>query len=526
MGEVYRAKDTRLKRDVALKVLPARFSESPERIKRFQQEAESASALNHPNILAIFDIGTETGAPYIVSELLEGETLRSQLAGGPLSPRRAIGHALQIAQGLAAAHEKGIIHRDLKPENVFVTNDGHLKILDFGLAKLIQGDGASSIQSHLPTATHGTDPGTLLGTIGYMSPEQARGRPADARSDVFSLGAILYEILSGRRAFHGETSADTMTAILKEDPPDLSSIRTGIAPGLERIVRHCLEKHAEARFQSARDLAFDLEALSTDSGGTPTAASRPDHRSAAMFAMAGVAALGLAAAAFLAGRRSAAGLLPPARVPTLEPVSYGRGNVLNARFTPDGRSVVYSAAWLGRPPELFLTIPGSPESRALGLSGTDLLALSPTGELALLIKRKGHQGVVGGTGTLARMPLGGGAPREILEDVTAAGWSADGQDLVVVRNTGDTNRLEFPIGKLLYETPALLTCPKLSPDGDLVALMEQATPSFDASASRFTLIVVDRTGKRRALASFSSANLSSGVVWLSSGREILVPGST
>jgi len=260
MGEVWRARDTRLGREVAVKVLPASFSADPDRLRRFEQEAQAASALNHPNILTIHDVGTHNGSPYVVSELLEGETLRARLAGGTFTPRKALGHALQIAHGLAAAHEKGIVHRDLKPENIFVTKDGRVKILDFGLAKLTQAESGSRAATDLPTA--GTEPGVVLGTVGYMSPEQVRGKLADARSDIFSFGAILYEMLSGNRAFRGDTTADTMSAILLKEPPDLSATNRAVSPGLDRVVRHCLEKDPERRFHSAHDLAFDLEALS------------------------------------------------------------------------------------------------------------------------------------------------------------------------------------------------------------------------------------------------------------------------
>src|SRR5512132_3546015 len=275
MGEVYRARDPRLGRDVAVKVLPASFSADPDRLRRFEQEAKAAGVLNHPNITAVHDIGQHEGAPYVVQELLEGETLRSLLSGGKLSTRRAIDYSLQIVHGLAAAHEKGIVHRDLKPENIFVTHDGRVKILDFGLAKLTHTEERGQV-TNLPTATAGTEPGVVLGTLGYMSPEQVRGRPADARSDIFSFGAILYEMLSGRRAFHGDSAADTMSAILKEDPPDLSVTNQNIPPGLERIVRHCLEKNPEQRFQSAHDLAFDLDALSQTSA--PQTAAPPAIR--------------------------------------------------------------------------------------------------------------------------------------------------------------------------------------------------------------------------------------------------------
>src|SRR6266540_506617 len=268
MGEVYLARDTQLGRDVAVKVLPSTYSADQERLHRFEQKACAASALNHPNILVVHDIGAHDGTTYVVSELLEGETLRKRIGGTPLGQRRAVDYALQIANGLAAAHEKGIVHRDLKPDNIFITNDGRVKILDFGLAKLTQLDG-NQVQTDIPTRRVNTDPGVVMGTVGYMSPEQLKGLTVDQRSDIFSFGAILYEMLSGRRAFHGESAAETMSAILKEDPPELSDTNRSVSPALERLVNHCLEKNPEARFHSARDLAFALESLS---GSGPTSA--------------------------------------------------------------------------------------------------------------------------------------------------------------------------------------------------------------------------------------------------------------
>src|SRR6202162_483383 len=274
MGEVYRARDPRLGREVAIKVLPDSFSRDADRLRRFEQEARAAGVLNHPNITAVYDIGTHEGTTYVVSELLEGETLRGRLAGGPLPSRKAIDYALQVAHGLAAAHEKGIVHRDLKPENLFVTNDGRGKILEFALANLVRPEDPGA-QTGLPTATAGTEPGVVMGTIGYMSPEQIRGRPADVRSDIFSFGAIFYEMLAGQRAFSGASAADTMSAILAKDPPDLSATNQALSPGLDRIVRHCLEKNAEERFHSAHDVAFDLEALSGLSSPSAAALAAP-----------------------------------------------------------------------------------------------------------------------------------------------------------------------------------------------------------------------------------------------------------
>jgi serine/threonine protein kinase len=265
MGEVYRARDPRLNRDVAVKILPASFSSDRERLHRFEQEARAAASLNHPNILAVYDIGTQDGSPYIVSELLEGESLRERLRSGPLSLRKASDYALQIARGLAAAHDKGIVHRDLKPDNIFITRDGRVKLLDFGLAKLTQ---AAPTLGDSETRTIQSEVGTVLGTMGYMSPEQVRGKAADERSDLFAFGAVLYEMISGKRAFHGETAADTISAILHTEPPELTETNRNVPPALDRIVRHCLEKNPEERFHSAHDVAFDLETLTSISSST------------------------------------------------------------------------------------------------------------------------------------------------------------------------------------------------------------------------------------------------------------------
>src|SRR6266542_3582200 len=314
MGEVYRAKDPRLGREVAIKVLPASFSADPDRLRRFEQEARAAGILNHPNITAVHDIGSHDGSPYVVSELLEGETLRSRLASGALPVRKALDYATQITRGLGAAHEKGIVHRDLKPENLFVTRDGRVKILDFGLAKLKPGDEGGE-KTNLPTAAAGTEPGVVMGTMGYMSPEQVRGRPADRRSDLFSFGAIFYEMLSGQRAFRGDTAADTITAILTKEPPDLTQTNRDIHPGIERIVRHCLEKNPEERFQSARDVAFDLEALSDVSAPSAARAralpAERSRRSRGLLAATALVSAAIAALIAYAAGKKAGFVLPP-----------------------------------------------------------------------------------------------------------------------------------------------------------------------------------------------------------------------
>ena len=279
MGEVYRASDVKLNREVAVKVLPAAYSANTDRLRRFEQEAQAAGALNHPNILAVHDVGDHEGSPYVVSELLEGETLREIISRGPLPQRKVIDYATMIAHGLAAAHEKGIIHRDLKPDNIFITKDDRAKILDFGLAKLFPPGGNNVVGTDVATLKAHTSAGAVMGTAGYMAPEQVRGQPVDMRSDIFSFGAVLYEALSGRRAFHGDSAVESLNAILKEEPPDFNETNAKVNPQLEKIVRRCLEKKPERRFHSAHDLSFALEALTSSSESslktTPLVTSLP-----------------------------------------------------------------------------------------------------------------------------------------------------------------------------------------------------------------------------------------------------------
>ncbi|MFZ0938230.1 MAG: serine/threonine-protein kinase, partial [Candidatus Sulfotelmatobacter sp.] len=460
MGEVYRARDSRLKREVAIKVLPQALSLDADRLRRFEQEALATAALNHPNILAVFDIGTSEGSPYVVSELLDGETLRERLRGGPVVVRKALDYALQIAHGLAAAHEKGIIHRDLKPENLFLTKDGRVKILDFGLAKLTQPDPTKAgAHTALPTMTQATEAGMVMGTAGYMSPEQVRGAAVDPRSDIFSFGAILYEMISGKRAFHRETAADTMSAILKEDPPDLSETNRNVSPALERIVQHCLEKNPEQRFHSASDIAFDLEHLTGVSGTSvrmAAVASAPP-RSKMLLPIAGAAALALAmlGLGWWLGRGS--GRAPQAEY---KQITFRTGSMGNARFTPDG-SIVYSAAWDGGESELYMARTDDPGSRELGLKDAELLAISKNGELAVRLNSVIFPGYAR-SGTLARVPLSGGTPREVLDNVQDADWDATGENMAVVRYVPENShwRLEYPIGKVLLDSITWISTPK------------------------------------------------------------------
>ena len=511
MGEVYRAKDPRLKRDVAIKVLPSSVAADADRLRRFETEAQTAGGLNHPNITAVYELGSHDGAPYIVQELLEGETLRSRLAGGPLPVRKATEYAIQTARGLAAAHEKGIVHRDLKPENLFVTNDGRVKILDFGLAKLTQADGAAGPQTNLPTATKGTEPGVVMGTLGYMSPEQVKGKQSDARSDIFSFGAILYEMLSGARAFSRETAAETMSAILREDPPDLSATNKNVQPGLERVVRHCLEKSPEERFHSAHDLAFDLEALSgTSPAGAVAAAPARRLRVRALPALLAVLLAALAAAGgYLAGTRRA-----PSTQPSFKQLTFRKGPIWSARFGSDGKSVLYSAAWDGKPEHIYLTRPDSPESSPFGVPGSAIRAVSPSGELAVAL-RSDRDGPFTRAGTLARAAAsGGGAPRELLERVQYADWTPDGKDLLVVRNAEGKTRLEFPVGRVLYETTGWIDAPRFSPKGDRIAFVDHPILSDDGG----TIAVVNLAGKKTPLTGPYATASGSG--WSPDGSEV------
>jgi Tol biopolymer transport system component len=513
MGEVYRARDQRLERDVAIKVLPRDFALDADRLWRFQQEARAAAALNHPGILAIFDFGEVEGCPYVVSELLEGETLRERLRSGQVPPRKAVEYALQMAQGLAAAHEKGIVHRDLKPENIFITGDGRAKILDFGLAKLIVPQQGENTVTSAPTGR--TEVGTVMGTVGYMSPEQVRGREVDHRSDIFTFGAILYEMLTGRRAFQGDTAADTASSILKDDPPEMSESGRQIPPGVDSIVRHCLEKNPQERFQSARDLAFDLERLSGLSAPSGSVAAGPEPKTAAWArpAVLAAAALVLLAIAFFAGRSTSATAVNADKV-QFNRLTFRRGLIWTARFSNDGQTVVYGGAWEGKPLQVFVTRPESPESRPLGLEDADVLSVSSQGELAILTK---HQfiGAFAPIGTLARVPLSGGAPREVLENVQEADWSPDGSQLAVVRvsNEKQTQALEFPIGNVLYKTQGYLSSIRFSPDGKQIAFLDHPGWGDDSGY----VSVIDLAGKVKHLASGWSCR---GLAWSPDGKEI------
>ena len=517
MGEVYRASDSRLGRDVAIKVLPASFTTDADRLQRFALEARAAAALNHPNILTVHEIGSHASAsglavPYVVSELLEGRTLREALGESPkgLAVRKAVDYATQLANGLAAAHEKGIVHRDLKPENIFITRDGRLKILDFGLAKL-KDDGAlaGAGATMLATQAGGTGAGVVLGTVGYMSPEQVRAQPVDHRSDIFSFGAVLYEMLSGARAFKGATAADTITAILASEPDDLAADHAAVTPALDRIVRHCLEKSPEMRFQSARDIVFNLEALSTMSATGIIAAATPKPRRTTLYLALAVAAVAVVAATGL-WRFAAASRGNPA----FHQVTFRHGELDDARFTADGQNIVYTAAWEGAQPEIF-TVPANQNGgRSLGIPNARLLAVSRTGELAIALgPRKSTPFLI--VGTLARGSMTGGAPKAEIENVAAADYGPDGKSLAIVRVVPDQRicQLEYPIGTVLYRSP-LLTDLRFSADGRYLAVIEHGSPGND----RGNAVILRATGEKVATGPLRDSQR--GLVWSPAGDEI------
>ena len=480
MGEVHRARDPRLGREVAIKTLPASLGAEPERVKRFDLEVRAAGSLNHPNILTVYDVGTFEGVPYLVSELLEGDTLRARLKDGPLPLRRALELGAQAANGLAAAHARGIVHRDLKPENLFVTTQGSLKILDFGLAKLVEKNGGSPLDGDSLAGTM-TAAGVFMGTVGYIAPEQARGLQATAASDVFALGCVLYEMVTGTRAFHKDSPLDTMMAILNEDTVPLPARVRNEAPGLDAILRRCLEKQPADRFESTRDLAFALSQAVPGVVAAPAESGPPQAK--------------------LDSRVS------------FHRLTFRRGSVLRARFTPDGNAVVYGGAWEGQPVETFWMPLGNPDGRPIGHPGTDVLSVAKNGELALSVKRR-SSGSFGTMGTLARAPMGGGAPRQLMQNVEEADWHPASAQLAVVRTVEGRGRLEFPIGKVLFETTGWISHPRFSRDGKQIAFLHH--PYWGNDLGNVT--VVDLEGRARLLS--DGWGTIRGLAWSADGSEV------
>jgi eukaryotic-like serine/threonine-protein kinase len=531
MGVVYRAEDTALGRFVALKFLPDEASKDPQALERFRREARAASALNHPNICTIHEIGEHDGQAFIVMECLSGETLKHMIQKGRVELEEILTLGIEVADALDAAHSKGIVHRDIKPANIFVTDRGHAKVLDFGLAKITRAGQPASADSQTIGDAHNLDltsPGTAVGTVAYMSPEQLRGKELDGRTDLYSFGVVLYETATGLLPFRGETSAVITEAILNRMPTAATKIIPSLPVKLEETINKALEKDRDMRCQTAGEMRADLKRVqrsidtsrtsvvsettgSSSSVTTVTRTTVTSQKSRPIAMILGVCvALALVAGIFAGKLLFSTGPIPP---PVYRQLTFRRGSIRSARFAPDGQTILYSAAWQGNPLDVFTARPEAPESRSMGLGHTQLMSISSTAEMAVLLNSKATGAWVT-MGTLARAPLSGGAPREVLEQVQWADWAPDGVSLAVVRDFGGLNRLEFPIGKSLYETGGWIGNPRVSPKGDRIAFADHPQQGDDSGK----LVLVDLAGTKKVLS--GQWFTIQGVAWSPDGSEV------
>ncbi len=505
MGEVWKAKDARLDRFVAIKVLPEHLTANAEALARFEREAKAVAMLDHPNLVSLFDVGREGGTFFAVMELLDGETLRMFLARQRPTLRQAVDLARQMAQGLAAAHHRGIVHRDLKPENVFVLRDGRVKLLDFGLAKRVEMPRGAEASTLLGGAPVDSAAGSLVGTVGYMSPEQVRGQPADGRSDIFAFGCVLFELLSGRRAFSGATAVEALHAILHAEP-ELED--EAIPPGLRLLLGHCLDKDPMRRFHDAQDLAFALEGSSLSGKSLSVPSTAPPARAWKTLGLLAAGVLFLAAG-YVVGRRSS----PPGAHPVFIQVAFEPLMVLNARFMPDGQTLLVSAVRPEQAPQILEIRPDSQVPKPLGPPGTHLLSISRNGEWLVLADATPISLRLC-RGTLARMKPEG-APRPVDQHVREADWAPDGQTWALVRDLGnERDRLEYPSGTPLYEAGGYLSDPRVSPDGSRVAFFEHPSKYDD----RGVLKTVDRGG--RVIQHSGEFSALEGLAWSGDGAVL------
>lgn len=516
MGQVYRARDRKLNREVALKVLPASFAVDVDRLDRFKREAQMLAALNHPNIAAIYGFEDASHEQALVLELVDGLTLAEMIAQGALKLEQTLTIARQIAEALEAAHDKGIIHRDLKPANIKVTSTGTVKVLDFGLAKVWDG-APGAILSGTPTvtSTHLGEP-AILGTPAYMSPEQARGRTLDKRTDIWSFGCVLFEMLSGRSTFGGETISETIARVLEREP-DWSTLPPALPLRIRDLLRRCLQKDPNRRLRDIGDARIEIDEALTPSVASLADSTVPVGRTfRRRHLLLGVAALALTVVAIL----MAVVILQRSRVgsqPAFRQLTFRHGSLRGARLGADGQTVAYSAGWIDTQPQVYVIRPESPLSGSIGLANAGVFSLSSKGELAVALGCRLNWGEC--TGTLARVPLTGGIPRQLTKDVNVADWSPDGQNLAIVSFAGGRYRLEYPIGTVRYETAGWITYARISPEGDRIAFLDHPRLG-DIGGS---VVLIDAAGKTTTLS--SDWQSLQGLAWSSTGDEIWFTGS-